>query len=228
MKKVAIVMFVKTPYLSPCKTRLAKRLGQDKSLDFYKRSIQVTLSVIQELTHEDICIDPYFAVAEEEGMNSSYWSAIDRVYQGIGGLGDRLAKVYEELITKYNGVLFLGSDCPHIKKDVLNNCLDHFSKGKTEYLLGKCSDGGFYVFGGSSRLHCETWTSVEYSRSTTADQLIESLNKTGDVKKIEESFDIDTYKDLEQYEHIDQKELSNTQQEFITWVEQVLLNKVQR
>lgn len=225
MEKIAIVIFVKTPDVSPCKTRLAADIGTEKSLDFYKHSVQVTQSVIQELNHDNLYIDPYFAVAEQEGMASKYWSAFHRIYQGSGDLGDRLAHVYEELITKYNGVIFLGSDCPHIKKDVLDNCLDHFATGQKEFILGKCADGGFYLFGGSCRLFSGIWTTVSYSEPTTANQLLNSLSKIGPVKLIEESFDIDNYQDLENYHHIDKKKLSENQREFIVWVQESFLDK---
>ncbi|MBT7609594.1 MAG: DUF2064 domain-containing protein [Bacteriovoracaceae bacterium] len=225
MKKVAIAVFVKTPELTPCKTRLAVDLGQENAHEFYIESIKITQKLIQQITHKSFYIDPYFAVAEREGMDSPRWNAFHRVYQGEGKLGDRLANVYEELIIKYDTVIFLGADCPHIKSDVLYSAVDHFLSRPEQFVLGKSLDGGFYIFGGSCRLFSEIWTSIEYSQSDTAEKLVNSLGKIGKVKYLEESFDIDLLTDLEKYKFINKNKLNKTQLKFISWVNKEFLNK---
>jgi uncharacterized protein len=225
MKKIAIAVFVKTPEITPCKTRLAADIGKESALRFYSESVRVTQNIIQEITHKDFYLDPYFAVAEEEGMNSSRWTAFHRVYQGEGELGDRLSKVYEELIQKYDAVIILGSDCPHMKRDVLYSTVDHFLNGPEEFVMGKSLDGGFYIFGGACRLFTDIWTSVTYSQSNTAENLSSSLRKIGKVKFLEESFDIDFLSDLEKYEFINKNKLNKTQLEFIDWVKKEILEK---
>jgi uncharacterized protein len=223
MKKIAITIFVKTPELSPCKTRLAADIGQEAALKFYTESIAVTQKLLQETIHSEFYIDHYFAVAEEDGLDSPHWGAFHRIAQGTGELGARLSKVYEELIQKYDAVIFIGADCPHIKKEVILACVDHFSSGEEEFVLGKSSDGGFYIFGGSSRLFSDIWTNVDYSQPDTADSLTKSLYKMGKVKFLEESFDIDLLSDLQKYEYIDLNKLNETQVQFIDWVKSEFL-----
>ncbi len=55
--KIAIAIFVKTPGVSPLKTRLAASLGQEKALHFYKLSLKCIISTLEETA-----INPYWAV----------------------------------------------------------------------------------------------------------------------------------------------------------------------
>jgi glycosyltransferase A (GT-A) superfamily protein (DUF2064 family) len=44
--KLPLAVFVKTPGLSPIKTRLAASVGEQKALEFYRRSLRVTEAVV--------------------------------------------------------------------------------------------------------------------------------------------------------------------------------------
>ena len=46
--KIAIAIFVKTPNVSPLKTRLAASLGKEKSLHFYKLSLNSIVSTLKQ------------------------------------------------------------------------------------------------------------------------------------------------------------------------------------
>ena len=54
---IAIAIFVKTPGISPIKTRLAASIGQQKAEDFYRLSLKSLVSTLKEID-----ITPYWAV----------------------------------------------------------------------------------------------------------------------------------------------------------------------
>jgi hypothetical protein len=198
-RRIALAIFVKTPGLSPVKTRLAATLGAQLATEFYNLSTTVTERVIQQVQKKVRNLTPYWAIAEIEGLASPRWKNFNRICQGQGTLGDRLSSVYNQLLTKYDLVAFIGSDSPHLSVDHLSNLFISASQmSASHFMLGESKDGGFYFFAGSSPLQKNQWLDVTYSSSETFNQLHTQLQKNGSVVKIEKSFDIDDLSDLKQ------------------------------
>ena len=78
----AVAIFVKTPGLSPLKTRLAASIGQEKAHEFYNLSLN---AIRETLTTLDI--SPYWAIAEKEALNDPMWQDYNRLHTGDGNLG---------------------------------------------------------------------------------------------------------------------------------------------
>ena len=95
----AIAIFVKTPGLSPVKTRLAATLGREAAEAFHLASSQSVSSVAQSLGRQ-ADIKGYYAVAEETALNHSYWEDMPCLWQGEGGLGERMAHIYISSVIK--------------------------------------------------------------------------------------------------------------------------------
>ena len=66
-------IFVKTPTLSPVKTRLGKDVGQLRAEAFYLSSAEAVASVAQQVPGERL-LTAYWAVAETQAMNSAIWA----------------------------------------------------------------------------------------------------------------------------------------------------------
>ena len=196
--KGALAIFVKTPELSPVKTRLAEGIGKTKALQFYNQALDVTSALASHVKSELAgTLDVVWAVAEWQGMDSDRWKEFGTVFQGEGNLGERLHTVYDKLINQYDYVTFMGADSPHISSSEIVNGIKLTEKWRNEkFIIGETFDGGFYFFGGSKLLGKDVWTRVEYSSAYTAQQLESALEKFGDIEKIEKNFDIDTIEDL--------------------------------
>mgnify|MGYP000022014806 CR=1 FL=1 len=110
----ALAIFVKTPQLSPVKTRLASDLGEALAQEFYQRSLKVTQSLAKEIQENTSSLTAYWAVAEKFGLGHSLWNAFPTLNQGSGSLGERLAHVYGQLIERHDYVCFMGSDSPQV------------------------------------------------------------------------------------------------------------------
>lgn len=196
--KGVLAIFVKTPELSPVKTRLAGGIGKDSALRFYDQALDVTAALARHVKSElTDHLDVVWAVAEEYGLASNRWKEFGTVFQGEGNLGQRLHTVYAALLNQYDYVVFMGADSPHVSSIEIVNGLTLTKKWRNKkFIIGETFDGGFYFFGGSKPLPEDVWTSVEYSSEQTAQQLESVLEKFGDIEKIKKNFDIDTVEDL--------------------------------
>ena len=196
---VAIAVWVKTPGYTPAKTRLAKVIGTKAAETFHRLAVNVVRENVDDARRlAPGLLEPYWAVAESERAAHACWSGFAVVAQGEGGLGERLAQVYDILELRHQAVLFIGADSPQLSPDVLVNAAASLvgSRKAHEFVVGPAMDGGFYAFGGRGGLPRSAWTGVTYSASTTMAELIAALEPMGTVHVLATSFDVDTIEDL--------------------------------
>lgn len=215
--KCAIAVFVKTPGLSPLKTRLAASLGKEKAEAFYQRSVRAVESVLKKAHNQTQTFEVFWAVAEKEGLNHSLWKSFSKTYQGEGDLGQRLHKVYSSLIKKYESVLLIGADCPEIELSQLKKAREILSEKNSKFVFGPALDGGFYLFGGSTSIPKHIWTDNPYSQETTLEKLREELCLLGEVNLLEPARDVDTFEDLKAMGSRSPSGLTAEQQELLDW-----------
>lgn len=194
----AIVVFVKTPGLSPIKTRLAADLGREKADDFYHLSVaavEATVTATAAITG----VSPYWAVAELEGMGEQRWQRFPRIHQGGGALGERLQKVFCELRKRHRIVVAIGADSPQIRSEAICTAFQHLQDDQLNCtsVLGRCPDGGFYLVGTNIELPSDVWVDVPYSASDTADGMSLHLKRHGEVLELPVLTDVDDVRDLQ-------------------------------
>lgn len=222
----ALAIFVKTPGLSPIKTRLADSIGEELSEKFYEESVRATAACAREVQRRYGRLQVYWAVAESDGLSSQMWSEFPAVYQGEGSLGSRLSTVYRELLSRHQFVCFIGADSPHVgASQLLDGVLETARGVQKKFILGETNDGGFYFFGGSLPIPESVWTSVTYSKSQTANDLSTRLFRIAGVSTIRRDFDVDTVEDLKKYEEsgFARSDLLPEQLNLIQWVKSLSL-----
>ena len=191
----AIAIFVKTPGVSPVKSRLAATIGKQKAEEFFKLSLKATEAVVMESTKRSKgAITPYWAVAEEEQLQNDLWNSFKTISQGAGSLGERLDTVYSNLQKKHENVFLIGADLPHLNHETVIHAHALLNSPK-DFILGETEDGGFYLFGGKQKIEKEVWTSIPYSTEETAKCLVDKLGKDNFIF-LEKNFDIDYAEDL--------------------------------
>lgn len=194
-------LFVKTPGLSPVKTRLAARIGEPAATAFHLASSQSVASMLLQAA-QATRLSPYFAVAEAEAMQSSCeaaacWHALPRLFQGEGSLGHRLHAIYSQVIDLHGFALAFGADAPQVQaEDFLSAAAWLADSKQPRFVLGPAADGGFWVFGGNRTLPESLWTSVEYSRADTGAHLLTRIRPLGEVMLLKTHHDVDEYDDL--------------------------------
>ena len=133
LNTTAIAVFVKTPGLSPVKTRLAATIGTAAAEEFYQlctEAIQETLTTASETMD----IVPFWAVGEEAGLSHPLWQGFASIYTGQGDLGERQHHIYQTLLAKYPQVILIGADSPqltttHLKKAIESLDSHNFALG---------------------------------------------------------------------------------------------------
>jgi rSAM/selenodomain-associated transferase 1 len=188
----AIAVFVKTPGLSPVKTRLAATIGSTAAEGFYRLSCQAIEQTLQHLT-KTVAVSPFWAVGEIDGLAHPLWQGFESIHTGEGDLGERQHHIYQTLLAKYPRVILIGADSPQLSARHLNSAITALDKHS--FALGPAVDGGYYLLAGRAPIRKEIWTGVTYSSADTAQQLLAQLPSTAAI--LDCITDVDTVADLE-------------------------------
>ena len=190
-----IAIFVKTPALSPVKTRLWPGLGRPCSEALYLISAEAVASVA-EAAQRGASLQPYWAVAEAEAMHSDAWADLPHLSQGAGSLGERMAQVYRLLRLRHHGAILVGADTPQLVPEALQRAANWLASVEARLVIGRAQDGGFWLFGGNVALPDQAWLGVHYSTADTGDQFVAAMQGFGRWLQLETLRDIDTAMDL--------------------------------
>ena len=209
----AIAIFVKTPGLSPLKTRLAATLGRRTAEAIYRLCVGAVELTVKSI---DTAV-PYWAVAEHEGLSYPLWQGLASLHTGPGGLGQCQHHIYQTLLQRYQQVLLIGADCPQLSANRLREAIAALQTHS--FVVGPALDGGYYLFAGRRSLEREFWDNVPYSRTDTADKLLSSLPDKAAL--LTPMTDLDRESDLAQL----RRELVALQKEHkgLSWPQQKLL-----
>ncbi len=193
---VAIAIMLKTPGLSSVKTRLAKKIGKHKAEQFHLASATAVTGVVKQLRQQNN-VFAYYAVAEQDALNSPYWQDLPCLWQGEGGLGQRMATVYQTLLEKHEAVILLGADIPQMSVMDLENAVNSVSRsGSSDYAMAPSVDGGFWLFAGNRTVPDAVWNDVSYSRADTAEKFYKKIIGLGSIEILNRLRDVDEYEDL--------------------------------
>ena len=187
-----IAIFVKTPGLSPTKTRLAKTIGQAKAEVWHRLSAQAVGEVALKADIGPV----YFAVAEKEGMAHPFWSSHDRLLQCAGDLGKRMADIHTCLVCRHGAGLLLGADTPQISTMDLRRAHQWLNDPSPRQVLGPSADGGFWLFGANHSIEHSLWDQVRYSTPSTRDEFEAAMADQGELIRLKEHTDVDEITDL--------------------------------
>lgn len=195
MNEVGLAIFVKTPDLSPVKTRLWPRIGQRCAEAFHLASAEAVASVAQR-AQSQAPIRAHWAVAEAAAMHAACWSDLPRLHQGEGGLGERMRHIYERLLGQCGAALLIGADAPQISGSCLIRAAQWLRASEARLVIGRAHDGGFWIFGGNRPLPAIAWTSVQYSSPHTARDFLARMAPHGACLELNMLHDVDVFADL--------------------------------
>ena len=208
--QTAVAVFVKTPGLSPFKTRLAKGIGNTQAHNFYLLSLNAIKETIQ-----NTAITPYWAVAEKEALDHPMWQDFSTLHTGEGNLGERQHHIYETLLSRHDHVLLIGADAPQLSKTIIKQAIQALDSH--EFVVGPATDGGYYLFGGRISTVKKIWKSVPWSTSETLNKLTNALPEK--PFHLTSLTDVDTQDDLKYVETEMSDPLNPNQQQLLEWIE---------
>ena len=218
MNTTAIAIFVKTPELSPVKTRLAASIGPDKATQFYRLSVQAIEETVAALCAVST-VTPYWAVAEKKALDSPMWSNFTVLHAGSEDLGLTQHRIYQQLLETHHRVILIGADSPQLTTVHLQQAIN--SLDNNHFAIGPALDGGYYLFAGKAPINQRVWTSVQYSAATTRSQLSQGLPFP--PVSLEMLTDVDQEEDLALLlEHLSMNSCHQVQGALKTWLQSVI------
>lgn len=188
----AVAIFVKTPGLSPVKTRLARSVGRELATELYLASAAAVAESAQRAGIGPV----YWATAEPAAQAECLWTDLPLVEQGEGDLGSRMHRVLATLIDRHDGGLLLGADAPQLDPTLLRRAGDWLAREFRARVVGPARDGGFWTFGANHPIELERWTRVTYSRPDTLMHFRNSLGSDAEWLELPMLSDLDTKEDM--------------------------------
>ena len=136
-----VILFAKQPRLGRVKSRLAKDIGDAKSLSFYRNNLT---RVVRRLKGDPrinltIAISPDRVASE----NPAWAFGVPLIRQGHGELGERMARAFRN--APPGPVIIIGSDIPAITKPLVLNAIRKL--GHADAVFGPSGDGGYWLVG---------------------------------------------------------------------------------
>ena len=191
----AIAMFVKSPELSPVKTRLWPAIGRAQAENLHRASAAAVRSVVEQATARGQ-VHGYWALAESAEASARLWPGLLHVEQGEGSLGERMAAVYRQLRQHHAGVILIGADAPQLESSTLLQATDWLDAGEARLAIGRAVDGGFWLFGGNRDITAHAWIESHYSQPDTATEFVRAMDTFGKWLELGNLQDMDTVADI--------------------------------
>lgn len=181
---------VKEPRAGRVKTRLGKDIGMTAAAWWFRHQVK---RLLRRIT--DPRWDVVLAVAPDRGgLLSRVWPAhIDRIAQGRGDLGDRMARVMQNV--PVGPVCVIGADIPDVGPKQIARAFA--ALGASDAVIGPAPDGGFWLIG-LKRTHPIPPELFQNVRWSTQYALEDTRATLGGLKVvlIDQLQDVDTIDDL--------------------------------
>ena len=142
MKEKVVILFLKSPEKGVVKTRLAKALGEDLTLELYQCFIADILK-----TGKKIAADIFIIYSAINGVNGEGFY-LDNEYpclpqKGVD-LGIRMYNAFQAVSAQgYKKIVLIGSDTPDLPAAYIDEAF--FRLDKYDVVLGPSDDGGYYL-----------------------------------------------------------------------------------
>jgi uncharacterized protein len=194
--KTTVLVFLKYPRAGQVKTRLARDVGTEKALSVYRRLLDYTFSVTDQLDAKQFTTfavgDPRHSIPDYERLLEKHHCRID--LQKGNDLGERLKNAFEISFAEAERTIVIGTDCADLKTTHLidaNRALE-----KCDVAIGPAFDGGYYLLGTNQFLP-DLFEEIPWSTERVFDLTkAKALNLGKKVHILERLVDIDTVEEV--------------------------------
>lgn len=185
-------IFVKTPGLSPLKTRLAATIGIAAATTWYQRAASATAAALAQVPE----LAAYWAVAELPGPAHAAWPDLPHLAQGDGALGERMGRVHAALVERHGYGILLGADTPQVDARDLARAAAWLDDPEPRLVMGPARDGGFWLLGANRLLPPAAWTRAPCGRDDTGAGFRAAMSPFGAWLELPLLTDVDEAADL--------------------------------
>jgi glycosyltransferase A (GT-A) superfamily protein (DUF2064 family) len=188
-----VAIFVKTPGLSPVKTRLAAGIGAAAAERWHRLAADAVAEVAMSMSG----LTAYWAVAEDLDRAGDAWLELALLAQGEGELGARMGRVHAELLARHDFALLLGADTPQLDPAHLVEAMDWLGSPLPRLVMGPARDGGFWLLGGNRSPQPSDWIQTPCGRADTARGFREAMRRHGALLQLPLLTDVDEAGDFD-------------------------------
>ena len=170
MARPLVVLFARAPRYGAVKTRLARDIGADAALRFYRD----TLTGVCRRLAADARFDLKLAVTPDRARG--FWPARTQVVdQGSGDLGRRMVRALRAAGPR--PVVIVGGDIPALSTNHVRAAFA--ALGQAPLVLGPATDGGYWLIGARHplRLRAGVLDGVRWSQPETMQDTIMRLGE---------------------------------------------------
>jgi hypothetical protein len=192
------MFFVKNPVPGRVKTRLARRIGNEKAAGLYRLLAEDGLAAIDaSRIPAEIHYSP-----KEEGKEIAAWLGAGRRYvpQSGAGLGARMEHAFRHAFRfGADRAVITGSDIPELRPDHLNSALEALSE--RDAVLAPAGDGGYTLIGFTAAGFApEAFSGIEWGGPEVLDDTLQALSAKGaSWSLLPELPDLDDFDDLSSF-----------------------------
>jgi len=187
----ALIIFVRNLEKGKVKKRLAKSIGEDKSLEVYKYLLEYTKEITvsckfnlfvfySDYLHiNDVFDDDIYSKHLQEGND----------------LGERMMNAFKKVFDLgLKNICIIGSDCYDLQTATLHEAFEKLHENSV--VIGPSADGGYYLLG-INTFYPDLFINKNWGSSTVLDDTIDTIHKLGLTSALLPRLnDIDTIDDL--------------------------------
>jgi glycosyltransferase A (GT-A) superfamily protein (DUF2064 family) len=188
----ALAVFVKTPGLSPVKSRLAKSVGIQLAQQCHLRCARTVAAVAAAAEIGPV----YWAVAEASAQSHPLWRDLPVIVQPEGTLGARMQTVHDSLIERHGRGMLLGADLPQVEPSVLQAASAWLEASPGRGVIGPAADGGFWLIGANCSIASAVWDRPDYGTESVLGQFLEAAGQSLNWRRLTARTDLDRIDDL--------------------------------
>jgi hypothetical protein len=163
--KCAVIIFARYPNKGKVKTRLAKEIGEESALEFYKSCAENTFAECKKLKSEKILLYLFYSDVKDKALITK-WAGSEFLFIPQTGttLGEKMQNAFEEVFS--NGVkkaVIIGTDIPDIEANLIKDSCDILNCADT--VIGPAADGGYYLLG-MKKAHTFLFNDIKWSTNS--------------------------------------------------------------
>jgi rSAM/selenodomain-associated transferase 1 len=192
--KSAIIVMAKAPIAGTVKTRLTPFLSFEQASQLAACFLRDTINKAKKLKNQ--LIIAYSPSGHRRSFDEFLTDKIILIEQKGETLGDKMFSAFQFAFEqKLDSVVMIGTDSPTLPLEFIEKALDFLEKN-ADAVLGKTTDGGFYLIG-LRQLERLIFEKVEWSSAKTFEQTARNIIDLGwQLKKTPDWYDVDEPKDL--------------------------------
>ncbi|WP_018615364.1 TIGR04282 family arsenosugar biosynthesis glycosyltransferase [Segetibacter koreensis] len=169
----ALIIFVRNSEKGKVKKRLAKSIGDEKTLEVYKYLLEYTKDItIQCKCNLFVFYSHYIHINDVFDDN-----VFSKHVQEGDDIGERMMNAFKKVFDLgLKNICIIGSDCYQLETEILNEAFEKLRQ--SDIVIGPANDGGYYLVG-MSKVYRDVFTNKDWGKTTLLNDTLETINTLG-------------------------------------------------